>query len=81
MANQFQIQKQLALRPFRPFWLETTGGNQIRVVRSEWFYSIPDSNGEFWVFSEGVGYMLNYRDILDNIMVEGPPRLEKQSED
>ena len=80
MINPRQIQNQLALRPFRVFWLETSGGNQIRVTRPDWFYPVPDSNGEFWVFADGVCHVLNYRDILDHIIVEGPPRLEKQDD-
>jgi hypothetical protein len=80
MANPLQIKRQLAIRPFRAFWLETTGGNQIRVMRPEWFYDVPDSNGEFVVFSDSVVHVLNYRDILDNVTVEGPARLEEQND-
>jgi hypothetical protein len=54
MANPLQIKRQLTVRPFRNFWLETTGGSQVRVMRPEWFYDVPDSNGEFVVFSDSV---------------------------
>lgn len=65
MANRDQIQRQLSLQPFRVFWLETTGGNQIRVMRPDWFYEPADSGGEFVVFGDGVINILNYKDILD----------------
>jgi hypothetical protein len=80
MINPRQIKNQLALRPFRVFWIETIGGNRIRVTRPDWFFEPPDSMGEFIIFGDGVIRVLNYAHILDNITVEGPPRLEKQPE-
>src|SRR4029077_5364234 len=70
MTIQDQIARHLAIRPFRIFWLETTSGNQVRVARPEWFYSIPDSQGDFWIFADGVSHVLNYRDVLEPLRLK-----------
>jgi hypothetical protein len=68
-----QIKQHLTLKPFRPFWLETTGGSRIRVARPQWVWMPENGNGSFAVFSEGHYYILAYRDLLDNVVIEVPP--------
>jgi hypothetical protein len=67
-----KINAQLALRPFRPFQVETTGGNRIRVIKPEWCLVVPD-RGETVIFGEsGEVYVIRLADLLDAIVVEGP---------
>ena len=75
MENAEKIHEQLTRRPFRPFWVHTTGGNQIRVERPDWFLEVPDSGGEFAVFGHQGYALLNYRDVSSLIVVEvlSPP--------
>jgi hypothetical protein len=67
-----KINAQLALRPFRPFQVETTGGNRICVARPELCLVAP-SVGEMVIFGEaGEVYVIRLTDLLDSIVVEGP---------
>jgi hypothetical protein len=67
-----KIQTQVAMRPFRPFSIETRAGTLISVTRPEWFHEWPEGDGEFVVFLHGGYSLLNYRDITGTILVEGP---------
>jgi hypothetical protein len=66
-----QIHKQAALRPFRPFQIETSGGTLIRVSRPEWIY-FPPETGHFVVFEGAVGSYISFRDVR-SVLVEQPP--------
>jgi hypothetical protein len=78
MKNLTQLKRQLAMRPFRPFWLETSGGKRIRVSRPDWFIEVPERWGTFIVFGEGFVSHAHYGDLTDLIEVEDP-RSEEQS--
>jgi hypothetical protein len=66
-----QIKNLLAAKPFRPFWLETTGGSLIRVARAEWLLEPPEAGGTFVVFNQDRSYsILAYADLTENITVE-----------
>jgi hypothetical protein len=68
-----QIRHYLQSRPFRPFWLETVGGNRIRIGKAQWVF-LPDLElSHFAVFAQGHYHILAYRDLLENIVVEAPP--------
>lgn len=72
MENAEKIHRQLALRPFRPFWIETKSGAQLRVERPEWFFEPPDGLGEFAIF-DLLGYtLLNFRDVTSVVGIENP---------
>jgi len=75
MNNRAQFDQLLAAQPFRPFWLETTGGNQIRVLKREWLLQPSATGYSFVVFSdEGTYTILNYSDLTDTIRIEEPNR-------
>jgi hypothetical protein len=80
MENRDKIRKQLALRPFRVFWIETVAGNQIPVERPDWFFEPPDSGGEFAVFDRTGYSLLNYRDVTSVVAVETPRKQSEQGE-
>jgi hypothetical protein len=71
-----QLKKQLAVRPFRAFWLETTGGTRIRVSRPDRFIEVPERWGTFIVFGEGFVTHAHYADLSDLVEVEDPPPSE-----
>jgi hypothetical protein len=73
MENVDKIHRQLAMKPFRPFWVYTTAGSQIRVDRPEWFWEVPDSHGEVAIFGHQGYALLNYRDVSSLVIVEVPP--------
>jgi hypothetical protein len=74
MTNRAQLNNLLAAKPFRPFWLETTGGNQIKVAKPAWFFQPAPDGYSFVVFNDDSTYtVLNYADLTDNIVIEGPP--------
>jgi len=75
-----QMHSLVAARPFRPFLVETKGGNQIRLDRPEWFYEPPDQLGDFVIFGFGEMHLLNYRDLLDTVLVEQPKAPVDESE-
>lgn len=67
-----KIQAQLSLKPFRPFWVETTGGNRIHVIKPEWCLVVSD-RGETVIFGESNEvYVIRLADLLDSIVIEGP---------
>jgi hypothetical protein len=72
MKDLAQLKKQLAMRPFRPFWLETSGGTRIRVSRPDWFIEVPERWGTFIVFGEGFVSHSHYADLTELIEVEDP---------
>jgi hypothetical protein len=78
MKDLTQLKKQLAMRPFRPFWLETSGGTRIRVGRPDWFIEVPERWGTFIVCGEGYVSHAHYGDLTDLIEVEDP-RPKEQS--
>lgn len=65
------LRKQVALRPFRPFQIETSGGTPIRVSRPEWIY-FPPETGHFVVFEGAVGSYISFHDVR-SVLVEQPP--------
>jgi len=72
MENTEKIRKQLLMRPFRPFWIGTRDGIQIRVNRPEWYWEPPDGHGEFAIFDTNGYSLLNYRDVSSVVIVETP---------
>jgi hypothetical protein len=73
MINRPQIDNLLTSKPFRPFWLETTGGVLIRVAKSTRLWKADDNPYSFVVFNDDSTYsILNYANLTDNITVEGP---------
>jgi hypothetical protein len=69
--NIDNVHKQLAYKPFRPFWLETVGGTRIQVARAEWFHEVPDLGA--LVISDYTGVTITYwHDLTETIEVEGP---------
>ena len=58
------------MRPFRAFWLETTGGSRIRIAKPEWFFEPPDTGGTFVVFTEPGAYVVMDYDSLASMTVE-----------
>jgi predicted transcriptional regulator len=68
-----QIRHYLQSQPFRPFWLETVGGNRIRIGKPQWVFLPDDELSHFAVFAEGNYHILTYRDLLENIVIEAPP--------
>jgi len=66
-----QVKAQLEHKPFRPFFIETSGGNLIRVSRPEWVY-FPPETGYFVVFEGGAASYLAFRDVR-TVLVEQPP--------
>ena len=73
MENADKIHQQLAVRPFRPFWIHTKAGTQIRVGKPEWYWEPEGGHGEFVVFDTRGCSFLNYRDVTSMIIVEVPP--------
>ena len=73
MENADKIHRQLAAKPFRPFWIHTKAGTQVRVGRPEWYWEPPDGYGEFVVFDTHGYSHLNYRDVTSMIIVETSP--------
>ena len=64
------VQRQLAYRPFRPFWLVTVAGMRIRVQRPEWFYEVPD--GPIYI-SDTRGVTITWwSDLSETVEIEGP---------
>jgi hypothetical protein len=75
MTNRAQLEQLLNSRPFRPFWLETVGGTQIRVAKSSRLWMPDDNPYSFVVFNDNSTYtVLNYADLTDTITVEDPTR-------
>jgi hypothetical protein len=72
MSNIPKIHDLLATKPFRPFWIETSGGTHIFIEKAEWYYEPPGKDGEFVVFGEHT-HLLNHRDVLDTVTVQNPP--------
>lgn len=66
-----QIHKQMAMRPFRPFLIETSGGTLVRVSRPEWIY-FPPETGHFVVFEGAAASYIAYRDVR-SVLIEQPP--------
>ncbi|PYK18113.1 MAG: hypothetical protein DME55_07795 [Verrucomicrobia bacterium] len=73
MENVEKIHAQLAMRPFRPFWIVTHDGSQIRIDRAQWYWEPPGGFGEFAVFDTHGYSLLNYRDVSSVVVVETPP--------
>lgn len=42
IMTQPQLEKQLTLQPFRPFWIKTSGGAKVRVAKPEWCWLPPE---------------------------------------
>ena len=66
-----QIHKQVANRPFRAFFIETSGGALVRVSRPEWIYFPPES-GHLIVHEGGGAAFIAFRDVR-SVLVEQPP--------
>lgn len=66
-----QIQKQIAMRPFRPFLIETSGGTSVRVAKPELIY-FPPELGYLAVFEGAVTSLINFKDIR-SVLIEQPP--------
>jgi hypothetical protein len=66
-----QIYQQTTYRPFRPFFIETSGGTLVRVSRPEWIFFPPES-GHLIVYQGGSAAFIAFRDIR-NVLVEQPP--------
>jgi hypothetical protein len=66
-----QIHKQTAFKPFRPFFIETSGGTLIRVSRPEWIF-FPPETGNFVVFEGAAASYIDFRDVR-SVLVEQPP--------
>ena len=56
--------------PFRAFWLETIGGNRIRVGRPDWLHEF--SATDFVVFTGVAVHVLRWKEVLESIEVENP---------
>ena len=80
MENIEKIRNQLAMRPFRSFWINTTEGSRIRVDRPEWYWEPPDGHGEFAVFGYQGYSLLNYRDVSSVVIIETPQSGAPQGE-
>jgi hypothetical protein len=66
-----QIHKQMAYRPFRPFYIETSGGTVVRVSRPEWIYFPPATN-HFVVFEGSAGSYIAFSEVR-SVLIEQPP--------
>lgn len=66
-----QIHKQIRYSPFRPFFIETSGGTLVRVSRPEWIY-FPPETGHFVVFEGSAASYINFRDVR-SVLIEQPP--------
>jgi copper oxidase (laccase) domain-containing protein len=66
------VRKQLKMNPFRPFWLETIGGNRIRVVRSDWFHEVPEADGLIYIYDEEGTTITRWSDLGETIQVDDP---------
>jgi hypothetical protein len=66
-----QVYKQAKYLPFRPFFIETSGGTLVRVSRPEWIFFPPDT-GCFVVFEGAAASYIDFRDVR-SVLVEQPP--------
>jgi hypothetical protein len=74
MENQEKIQQRLTMQPFRPFWITTRVGTQVRVERPEWYWEPLGGFGEFAVFDTHGHSLLNFSDVSPVLVVETPHR-------
>ena len=72
-----QIHQQVAYRPFRPFFIETSGGTLVRVARSDWIY-FPPNTGHLVVFEGAAASFIDFRDIRSVLIEQPPVRLEEK---
>lgn len=74
MEHPENVRKQLEYKPFRPFYLETVGGNIIRVERAEWFHEVPNMSGQLIISDENGTTITYWKDLTDAIEIETPKR-------
>lgn len=71
MEHPENVRKQLEYKPFRPFYLETVGGNIIRVAKAEWFHEVPKL-GRLFISDENGTTITYWKDLSDTIEIETP---------